>query len=195
MNRLAFVVFTVSLVFTAGCSRPVNIKPDVLDHGSVLIYQGDSGTSSTFLRRPNSKDIMCRGPYVDVVKTQSEQANIGLSILGGAEPIGAGESQGAISLGGMSPEVLIASELLYRACELAANINADKELTLKIYERFLQIVNKTSAHQTEKGAASISLEQNQLSTTPVLSGQAASSDDSDDSDDDSAGDSGDDSGS
>jgi hypothetical protein len=49
--------------------------------------------------------------------------------------------------------VLISRELMYRACELSLNINADTALTLQIYERFLRSLEEIAKHQTGAGVA------------------------------------------
>ena len=71
--------------------------------------------------------------------------------LGAQKSIGEDVSRGAMSLGGRNPGVLIAHELLYRACELSLNLNADSALTLKIYERFLQSLELVVKAQTGTG--------------------------------------------
>lgn len=80
------------------------------------------------------------------------------------EGIGEGSFHGGEGLGGRSADVLLARELLYRACELATNLRADQELTLKIYDRFLTTLESISKYQTEPGTAAAS-----AAVTPAVS--------------------------
>ncbi len=45
----------------------------------------------------------------------------------------------------------------YRACELSANLDADRRQTLAIYERFLKSLEIIAATHTGSGAAAVSL--------------------------------------
>jgi hypothetical protein len=70
---------------------------------------------------------------------QSDQLNLSIPANGG-ESLGGGGNQTGLSLGGGTPTVLITRELMHRACELAANINADSENSVAIYATFLQAI-------------------------------------------------------
>ena len=85
----------------------------------------------------------------------------------GAKSIGGEKHQESIALGGRNPAVLITRELLYRACELSMNLNADSAGTLAIYREFLDIAQRIAATQKQEGTAST-----------ATSGDAASKDDS-----------------
>jgi hypothetical protein len=97
----------------------------------------------------------CRSPSPDFAVTASEGVSIvGLPLAGG-RGIGQDASEGALALGGRNPEVLVAREFMYRACELALNINADAKTTRDIYTKFLQAIKDIAQSQTGTGTAAL----------------------------------------
>ena len=100
-----------------------------------------------------SDERHCRAPDPDFTVQQSDQLNLSIPANGG-ESLGGGENQTGLSLGGRTPTVLITRELMYRACELAANINADSENSVAIYATFLQAIKDITQQQSDSGTAS-----------------------------------------
>ena len=76
-----------------------------------------------------SGDSICRTPAPDALTGESDST--ALSFAG--QSVGADQSFSVDGLGGRSPEVLIARELMYRLCELSVNVRLSKEEALKIY--------------------------------------------------------------
>lgn len=153
-TRTFFYSFILTpLLFSAIACTP-NIKPPVMiDQGKVQVISHHSTQVATYLKSSDPGLWLCKENITDAIKTSHEGAT--LTGLTPKENVHIGEASGALSLGGMAPEVLITSELLYRACELCANLNADEELTLKIYQMFLDAVDKTASTQTKSGANAI----------------------------------------
>ncbi len=107
----------------------------------------------------NSPDRHCRAPGPDFSVEASEGVSLGVvSPLPGVGKDKAGFSSGqaALSLGGRSADVLITRELMYRACEMTSNIDANKQETREIYERFLQTIERVAKVQAETGTNSAS---------------------------------------
>jgi len=104
----------------------------------------------------NSPDRHCRAPGPDFSVEASDGVSLGVGtpIPGvGKGKVGFGSGQAALSLGGRSADVLITRELMYRACEMTSNIDANKQETREIYERFLQTIERIAKVQTEKGTS------------------------------------------
>jgi hypothetical protein len=93
---------------------------------------------------------LCMAPFPDAVSVSGHETTLSAGVLA-KEQVGRGSFRGGEGLGGRSADVLLARELLYRACELATNLQADQELTLKIYDRFLTTLESISRYQTESG--------------------------------------------
>jgi len=150
---VASIIFAGS-VMMSGCTAGIS-QPALIDQGAVQVITHNSTRLASYIKEAKPGLWICKENITDAVKTRQE--NLNLSGVGSAasKSIGEGVSSGALSLGGMNPEVLITSELLYRACEMSANLNADKELTFKIYRMFLNSVNQTSANQTSSGAKAL----------------------------------------
>jgi hypothetical protein len=143
----------ISFLFSiAACTSKIS-PPVMIDNGSVQVINHSTSQVATYIKKKEQGLWLCKENFKDAVKTSHAGAT--LTGLAPGENVHAGESSGAIGLGGMDPEVLITSELLYRACELCANLNADKQLSLQIYKMFLETLNKTAAVQTGTGTKSI----------------------------------------
>lgn len=118
----------------------------------VVLAPGDVQTN--YFKDTGSRERYCRSPQSDVASTFGEGFSLGLGLPSGTQKsIGEDVSRGAMSLGGRNPGVLIAREILYRACELSLNLNADTALSLKIYERFLQSLESVVKAQVGNGVA------------------------------------------
>ena len=127
----------------------------LIDRAGVDIIAADSTRQLTYLKERGATERFCRGPGADSMNTASEGVSVQLPIQG--SPVGLGEQRtlGGVDLGGRNPAVLIARELMYRACELASNTNADGATERQIYLQFLQAVVSISKAQVGTGAAGL----------------------------------------
>ena len=85
----------------------------------------DSTRQLTYLKERGSTERFCRGPGADAVTTASQAVSAQVPLTGSSVGLGEESTNGAADLGAWNPAVLIARELMCRACELASNINAD----------------------------------------------------------------------
>lgn len=138
MKYNTFFISLVIIFLFAGCARTA-VKPTTMNISGINLYTKEDTLKTTYLK---DNQRFCLEPMLDVAATESEGVSLGLQQLQTSESIGERDARGAVALGGVSPEVLIVSELMYRACELAMNLNADKKLSLKIYFRFLETIEK-----------------------------------------------------
>lgn len=76
-----------------------------------------------------SGDSICRTPAPDALADESDSTALSFD----GQSVGADQSFSVDGLGGRSPEVLIARELIYRLCQLSVNVQLSKEQALKIY--------------------------------------------------------------
>lgn len=140
-----------------------------------------------FFTSPDAKERHCLSTSPDF----TVEASGGISLGGiGLKSIGENSGQSALGLGGRSPAVLITRELMYRACELTANIQASPKVTIKTYERFLQTIEKALLNQTENGTAPTSTNSNTaVPTTPSATNTNSSNCTTDNADSDNCEDS------
>lgn len=163
MKNIYISVFAVML---AGCSAGQVREPYSMQEGGLVIFATDQDQKMLFTKdvERNDSHRFCMTPQHDAAASYSS----GIGISGGTplikEGISAGNSKGELALGGRSPSVLIARELMYRACELTSNHNADIKTTLEVYERFLQAIEKMTVTQTEGGSQPYSLAAKAINT-------------------------------
>lgn len=160
--RTSVIAVVAACIFEAGCISSSARPPHAVKDGLLDIYVTDNDQKLLFVKNavPGENHRTCLTPPHDSVSGK----NGGVGLSGGVPAVPAlregvtferGTSE--LSLGGRSPSALISRELMYRACELTLNMNSDLETSLKIYERFLQAVEKVAASQTESGSAPLSL--------------------------------------
>lgn len=116
------------------------------------IISESASRRETFFKDRNTTERFCRAPGPDFAVTASEGVSIAVP---GGQSVGEDAGKGALGLGGRNPEVLLAREMLFRACELSLNINADPKTTRDIYERFLQSIEKIATSQTGTGSSGV----------------------------------------
>jgi len=172
-------VLLLCMAFLSGCAGIAPGSKVELEHekGDIDIQLLPADYREAYFIPKRSNFLHCRAPGPDYTVQASEGVNLGMGAAGvGKESLGAGENQSGLSLGGRSADVLITRELMYRACELASNINADPKTTLAIYERFLKAIERIAKTQTENGVSSLSDSSSVSTLTDALSstGNAAS---------------------
>lgn len=156
----ALLISLVGLL-AVGCS-PGSIlssapTAQVIDRGGTDIVSEPGSRDSTFFKGIKAAERVCRAPGPDFARTASEGFSLDFGLpVAGAGDIGEDASKGALGLGGRDPEVLITREMMYRACELSLNLDADPKTTRAIYARFLKAINALGITQTGKGAAAAS---------------------------------------
>lgn len=149
------------LIGSSGClSLPTEQGKDKhITRGGIDAVLSGSDRQMLVIKDGSSKERFCLAPGPDYSVTASRGMSLGMGVGGpgskGEETVGGDVTRGALSLGGRNPEVLIARALMYRACEMAMNLNADQDTTIKIYARFLDAIEKISKFQTGTGTASV----------------------------------------
>ena len=86
--------------------------------------------------------------------------SVGLGgIGGGPEKVGDTHESAETGLGGRDPAVLIAREILYRACETAMNNELTPEQAIDLYKTALTAIQEVAASQTGTGTEASQTEQ------------------------------------
>ncbi len=144
-------VITVLFVVTSCASITPEKEGVIFERQGVSTLLIAPEMRDVYFNNPNSTERHCRAPGPDVSVESSSGVSFGFSVAGNGDSIGDKSDQAGLALGGRNPAVLISRELMYRACELSSNLNANQKTTLFIYERFLQVIEKSFAQQTGKG--------------------------------------------
>jgi hypothetical protein len=152
---------TLAVWALLGCanSSPGSRRSEtVIDRIGVDVVASDSTRQLTYLKESGSKERFCRGPGADAITTASQGVSAQIPLRGSSVGVGEETTNGAVDLGGRNPAVLITRELMYRACELASNTNADGPAERQIYMQFLQVVLAISKVQTGTGITALASE-------------------------------------
>ena len=131
--------------------QPNTSKHAVVNRNGLDIVIEDGSKKATVIKDLGSTERYCRTPNPDFAAVKGGSFALPTGI---GTSVGASESSAIDSLGGRSPAVLITRELMYRACELSLNLNADADLTRAIYTQFLSIINVALENQKDDGVAS-----------------------------------------
>lgn len=150
---LASSMATLCLFMTACVSAPGAKIERLTDREGVEILLIPAEYREVYMIPKGVEGFHCRAPDPDFTVQSSNGIGLGVNNVVTDETLSVGDSQAALNLGARSPAVLLTRELIYRACELSANVNANKDETIAIYERFLQSVDKLNAQQTSSGVS------------------------------------------
>ena len=147
----------------------------LIERDGISILETPPYMKVAILKKHGNQDRICAPRSLDFAETQSTGGDFGFTNSkfnsSSSDGIGEKSTQGALSLGGRNPAVLILREMTYRACEMAMNTNADEKQTLEIYTRFLNIAQKMIITQQGSGTAvlGVSASQVTMQNAPVVS--------------------------
>jgi hypothetical protein len=163
-SRKALSVLVLFAFVLAGCPAPQR-------HAKVVAVRSPVAAAITYpveLRGvyffdPNAKTKYCAEPAPDVALATLQKLTANLSAtLSSKEKIEAGVvselSSKVVQLAGRTELLLIAREMMYRACELCVNNPTDPNNALKLYDKVAELIT-TLADADEKLAEAELLKQ------------------------------------
>ena len=135
------------LLLCLGCATPTHNQAFERRDNNVTSSMLPPGQRVVFYKHDLDNDAVqfCAEPLADVSESGSD--GVQLSASGSpafSETLDFSESITEQGLGGRTASVLIVREMLFRACELAMNTDADPKLSLEIFERFLSSIESLS---------------------------------------------------
>lgn len=138
-DRMRTILGLLLAVLISGCSLLGENKSEILvsDRDGLDLHALPANFSSVFLKQSNSSETFCAGRMPDGMAEVSTNLKLGSKEAGS---VAAGSGVAELSLGGRSPNVLIARELMYRHCELVANQKLSKSESIKLFEKILDVV-------------------------------------------------------
>jgi hypothetical protein len=173
-TKISFIIklICISLYFSQllACASLNNVLEvdNVNNELKIISYSDD--LQNTFVKKGKHGTKICSQPDPDAAEAYAD----GVTVALGSQGDGAQDSANATSLGGRNPEVLIARELLYRACELGLNYDVSYDEARSIYTEFLGAIKELGKSQTGNGSASVA------GSVTNIQNKAASSDDDED---------------
>ncbi len=151
MRTVYYLLLCSTVIISSACAVKTT-KPSVLQTGGISAITNTSDIQITVVKKHGAVERYCAARPSDVADTKSAGVSLTAGLAGNSsEGINEGRSQGAISLGGRDPAVLIVREMMYRACELSMNLNADSKQTLEIYSTFMTAIQDIANTQTGDG--------------------------------------------
>lgn len=147
-------------LFLASCISPPDSLLSVkrITVGGVDVVARNSEVELVIFKTPDDLERFCLAPPPDSVTTFGQA--VGLSGIQGvastSEGLSFGQGEGALALGGRGEAILIARELMYRACEVAMNVNADPALTIEIYRTTLDAIGEITKTVHDAGSSPLS---------------------------------------
>ncbi len=155
--RLPACALACAVLSSCAAFAPESPPSHLVDREGIDIVSTAGGRQLVYIKDKGVRERFCYGPGVDLALTQSSSTELGVPMPHGSTGVGRASGTGAMDLGGRSPAVLITREILYRACELTLNIEADGPTTLAIYGRLLGSLERIIASQQGSGAAAASV--------------------------------------
>lgn len=168
MNFYKMIIFLFTLLTFTGCYSQNSLNVHEVKRDGINAVIMDNSSKVTHFKEHGNLERFCASRSADVEQTSSSGFIAGFSTPVQGENIGEQASNGALSLGGRSPSVLITRELIYRACELSLNLNADQETTIKIYKMFLNSINTAIKNEHDTGSSSLADEPNNILLTQPI---------------------------
>jgi len=137
INRLFLAAMLVS-VLTSCSSTNVNKEKIIFNRpgGTDIALIPDNFVASYITSSVNN-ERNCLAPAPDVTDSSADSLKLGDAA---GDAVGLTDGETTKGLGDITPNLLLARELLFRACELTSNINADTEKSITIYNSFLKAI-------------------------------------------------------
>lgn len=140
MKKAAFL--TVFCIMLSGCAMPGNYTHNYSPTPGIVMHTYSDDLQNAFFKEGPVPTKYCLEPSPDLGESISEALNL----TEGTEKLGVKDGSKAVPLGGRANLTLVTRTLLYRACELSLNLNADADETMKIYDKFLTTLEKIAPH-------------------------------------------------
>jgi hypothetical protein len=131
--------YLLALVGCSSISREDAVKIERVPENSSVIYANAEHRMMMIADPKNSKRF-CAEPPPDASLSVTDSDVEKVSVLGKEEKMGDTASAVASSLGGRNSTVLLARDILYRACELSANTNANFEQSRELFLQSLKTI-------------------------------------------------------
>ncbi|MGB0959173.1 MAG: hypothetical protein ACPGVK_02890 [Halocynthiibacter sp.] len=131
----------LGMLVLGACSGIEN-HTQLIERSGLATIQTRPGIKASLIKNPGSQELYCAPREADFAETEKSGFSLGASNKVSGESVAGESGQGALSLGGRDPAVLILRELTYRACEFNANYNANPAQAKKVYDDFLALAEK-----------------------------------------------------
>ncbi|MEM9967076.1 MAG: hypothetical protein AAF755_03130 [Pseudomonadota bacterium] len=130
-------------VALAGCNATGEYVSSYEPRPGLILHSNSDDLQNTLIKDRGVQTQVCLEPSPDVGSGGGTSLAVSDRL---GETADISQTRDVVPLGGRTEVTLVARELMYRACELAANQNLTPEQTLKVYQMFLQSLSQVAAH-------------------------------------------------
>ncbi len=141
LNKRLVLGLCAGLALSA-CGALTETPPQTFQVGGVEIASRNAEEQMAIFVTPDDVENMCLAPAPDAAVSLSEGLSIG--------QVGETGGTSAVALGGRTGVVLLARELLYRACEFSQNYDLSKKEAYDFYLLHLQTITKVGVAQQQE---------------------------------------------
>ncbi len=158
--KVVYSIIWVLLLSACASSQQqkANLNNVITSSHGVSLISNHPEIINTFIKKQNVQSVYCLEPDPDMEADFGSSLSLGTSSGKAKETLSDSENESLVTTGGLSPMVLVVRELMYRACELSMNTNANQQQSIAIYQSFLKTIETMS-----------SVFGNQTGTTPTQS--------------------------
>lgn len=140
--KKTFIILFSAFVLTSCAGLPTTQVNNYNPTDGIVMHTYNDSMQNAFFKEKPVYTKFCLEPSPDL----GESASDSFILSDARESVGLKDGTKAVALGGRANLTLVTRTLMYRACELSMNLNADKDETLKIYDRFLDTIEKIAPH-------------------------------------------------
>lgn len=161
MRAMSVILASVCLAMTLGCALPQRkAKVVMLEGGTLSTITLPADLRGVYVTRQTPEVKLCAEPAPDVALESVEKvtANLKTVLQSGQTIEGSVATEFAskvMELAGRTQLVLLAREMLYRACELSINHNTGPEKALELYTIVANLVRDLGQADKEKAKADV----------------------------------------
>ena len=153
MSIFKISVLLISIILLSACSAidyPTAHRHSVGEKIHTFSYTAD--LRATHIVRKDADSWICMEPAPDAAFSYDDEDDIDVSLIsigGGKEEAKASEGSEDLPLTGRTSYVLLARELNYRICEMAANTSATFEQYFKAYQANLAVIQQVASGEAQ----------------------------------------------
>ena len=159
INSKGLLVILSSLILCA-CAEPPRAVITQVGEKDRSFITSSAETSTTYLKTSDDNHHYCAGVAPDATYSESKYDGFSLSFLNYS---GANPSRNAVSeensgdeMVGRTPALLLAREILYRACETSNNAELNSDQQLRLFNRTVRMAVDLLKNETKKTTIGIS---------------------------------------
>lgn len=167
-------ILIVSLSALSACTTAYKPEPKLLSLQKNSSIAVTAGVSQTFVRNKGANYTLCTQSMADAAFDEGSGGDISYALINASkDEISAVSDANEVEMAGRTPAVLMARELLFRACEFSSNFGLNKKEAMDIYNKTLDTIGNVWA--TEAGNTTVTVGDN-IGNASTLSQNESNSD-------------------